>query len=480
MPLNRSQCHRFGPHPISRREMLRRSSIGFGGLAFAGLFAEKLAADSEHAGSSPMAARPPMFRPRAKRIIFLFMHGGPSQVDTFDYKPLLKRDDDKPFPGEKPRIVSGKTGNLLASPWEFKQYGQSGIHVSDLFPNVGSMADDLCVINSIHGSNSRHGAALLELHTGSDTFVRPSMGSWITYGLGTENQNLPGFITICPTLGHGGVNAWSSAFLPAHYQGTPIGTSRSKAEEAKIPFIENKEISIPLQRMELNYLQRVNQGHLDQWGPDSTLESRIESFELAFRMQREVPQLQEIDGESKTTRNLYGIDNPVTRNFGIQCLMARRFAEAGVRFVQVTHSYKWDQHGNLRKEHAQNALEVDKPIAGLLNDLKGRGLLEDTLVLWGGEFGRTPVSEGNRDGRDHNPHACSMFLAGGGVKPGLRYGRTDDYGYYAVENKVHFHDLHATMLHLLGIDHESLTYKFAGRDFRLTDVYGRVVDDVIA
>ncbi|MDA1274160.1 MAG: DUF1501 domain-containing protein [Verrucomicrobia bacterium] len=480
MPLNRSQCHRFGPHPISRREMLRRSSIGFGGLAFAGLFAEKLAADSGHAGSSPVAARPPMFRPRAKRVIFLFMHGGPSQVDTFDYKPLLKRDDDKPFPGEKPRIVSGKTGNLLASPWEFKQYGQSGIHVSDLFPNVGSMADDLCVINSIHGSNSRHGAALLELHTGSDTFVRPSMGSWITYGLGTENQNLPGFITICPTLGHGGVNAWSSAFLPAHYQGTPIGTSRSKAEEAKIPFIENKEISIPLQRMELDYLQRVNQGHLDQWGPDSTLESRIESFELAFRMQREVPQLQEIDGESKTTRNLYGIDNPVTRNFGIQCLMARRFAEAGVRFVQVTHSYKWDQHGNLRKEHAQNALEVDKPIAGLLNDLKGRGLLEDTLVLWGGEFGRTPVSEGNRDGRDHNPHACSMFLAGGGVKPGLRYGRTDDYGYYAVENKVHFHDLHATMLHLLGIDHESLTYKFAGRDFRLTDVYGRVVDDVIA
>jgi len=480
MSLNRSQCHRFGPHPISRREMLRRSSIGFGGLAFAGLFAENLAADSGHAESSPMAARPPMFRPRAKRIIFLFMHGGPSQVDTFDYKPLLKRDDDKPFPGEKPRIVSGKTGNLLASPWEFKQYGQSGIHVSDLFPNVGSMADDLCVINSIHGSNSRHGAALLELHTGSDTFVRPSMGSWITYGLGTENQNLPGFITICPTLGHGGVNAWSSAFLPAHYQGTPIGTSRTKAEEAKIPFIENKEISIPLQRMELDYLQRVNQGHLDQWGPDSTLESRIESFELAFRMQREVPQLQEFSGESEATRNLYGIDDPVTRNFGIQCLMARRFAEAGVRFVQITHSYKWDQHGNLRKEHARNASEVDKPIAGLLRDLKGRGLLEDTLVLWGGEFGRTPVSEGNRDGRDHNPHACSMFLAGGGVKPGLRYGRTDDYGYYAVENKVHFHDLHATMLHLLGIDHESLTYKFAGRDFRLTDVYGRVVDDVIA
>ena len=480
MPRSRSQCHNFEPHPITRREMLHRSSIGFGSLAFAGIFARNTFGKQLNISKEPLSPRAPLFAPRAKRIIFMFMHGGPSQVDTFDYKPLLQRDDDKPFPGEKPRIVSGKTGNLLASPWEFQQYGQSGIHVSDLFPNVGSMVDDLCVINSIHGSNSRHGAALLELHTGSDTFVRPAMGSWITYGLGTENQNLPGFITICPTLGHGGVNAWSSSFLPAHYQGTPIGSSRIKAEEAKIPFIGNKQIPTSIQRLELDYLQRVNQQHLDHWGPDTTLEARIESFELAFRMQREVPQLQDLSGESEATRKLYGIDDSVTRNFGIQCLMARRFAEAGVRYVQVTHSYKWDQHGNLRKEHTKNAAEVDKPIAGLLKDLKSRGLLEDTLVLWGGEFGRTPVSEGNRDGRDHNPHACSMFMAGGGVKRGLRYGQTDDYGYYAVENKVHFHDLHATILHLMGIDHEALTYKFAGRDFRLTDVYGNVVHDIIA
>jgi hypothetical protein len=480
MPQDSFQCHQFGPHPMSRREMLRRSGIGFGSLALAGLCAGTQAAGAAPGAESPLRARPPMFPPRAKRVIFMFMHGGPSQVDTFDYKPLLKRDDGKPFPGEKPRIVSGKTGNLLASPWDFKQYGQSGIHVSDLFPNVGALADELCVINSMHGSNSRHGAALLELHTGSDTFVRPSMGSWITYGLGTENQNLPGFITICPTLGHGGVNAWSSSFLPAHYQGTPIGTSRSKAEEAKIPFIGNSEIPTDLQRLELDYLSQVNRDHLDHWGPDTTLESRIESFELAFRMQREVPELQDIAGETEATRKLYGIDEPTTRNFGIQCLMARRFAEAGVRFVQVTHSYKWDQHGNLRKDHAQNAAEVDLPIAGLIRDLRDRGLLEDTLVVWGGEFGRTPVSEGSRDGRDHNPHACSMFLAGGGVKPGLRYGSTDDYGYYAVENKVHFHDLHATLLHLLGIDHEALTYRFAGRNFRLTDVYGNVVRDILA
>jgi hypothetical protein len=369
---------------------------------------------------------------------------------------------------------------LLASPWKFKPYGQSGIHVSDLFPHVGALADKLCVINSIHGTNSRHGAALLELHCGSDTFIRPSMGSWITYGLGSENQNLPGFVTICPTLGHGGVTAWSSAFLPAHYQGTPIGTSGVAAERAKIPFIENKQISAAQQRMELDLLAEVNAEHLAKSGPDDALESRIESFELAFRMQREVPTLQDIGGETAETLGLYGIDQPKTKNFGLQCLLARRFCEAGVRFVQVTHSYKWDQHGNLKAEHASNALEVDQPMAGLIADLSRRGLLEDTLVWWGGEFGRTPTEQGNKDGRDHNPHACSMFLAGGGVKQGLRYGATDDYGYYAVENKVHFHDLHATILHLLGLDHERLTYRYAGRDFRLTDVYGRVVADILA
>lgn len=472
-------CYNFEPQPLNRREMLKRSSIGFGGLALAGLLSDDSRAAAP-VSARPLAERPPHFAPRAKRIIFMFMHGGPSQVDTFDYKPLLERDNGKPYPGSKPRIVSGATGNLLASPWKFKQYGECGLHVSDLFPHVGALADDLCVINSLHGSNSRHGAALLELHCGSDTFVRPSMGSWITYGLGSENQNLPGFVTICPTLGHGGVTAWSSSFLPAHYQGTPIGTSGVAAEQAKIPFIENKQISARSQRMELDLLAEINREHLAQSGPDDALESRIASFELAFRMQREVPTLQDIGGETAETLSLYGIDEGKTKNFGLQCLLARRFCESGVRFVQVTHSYKWDQHGNLKADHASNALEVDKPISGLLRDLKRRGLLDDTLVLWGGEFGRTPVEQGNKDGRDHNPHAVSMFLAGGGVKRGLRYGATDDYGYYAVENKVHFHDLHATILHLLGLDHERLTYRYAGRDFRLTDVYGRVVKDIIA
>ncbi len=487
MTTRRSACFDFEPQPCSRREMLARSGVGFGGIALAGL----LGADAAVAGlpggaklrertHGPLEPREGFVRPRAKNVIFMFMHGGPSQVDTFDYKPLLQRDGGKPFPGTKPRIQSGKTGNLLASPWEFRRYGESGLPISDLFPYVGGVADDLCLLNSVHGSNSRHGGALLELHTGSDTFVRPSIGSWITYGLGSESQDLPGFVTICPTLGHGGVNAWSSSFLPAHYQGTPVGSSRIPAEKAKIPFIANSDIAPHAQRMELDYLAELNRNHLARSGPDDALESRIASFELAFRMQREVPVLQDLGRESDATKKLYGIDQPKTRNFGLQCLMARRYIESGVRFVQVTHSYKWDQHGGLRKDHASNAAEVDKPIAGLIRDLKSRGLLEDTLVWWGGEFGRTPTEQGNKDGRDHNPHANSMFLAGGGVKGGLRYGKTDDYGYYAVENKIHFHDLHATILHLLGLDHEKLTYRYAGRNFRLTDVHGRVVDDIFA
>jgi hypothetical protein len=459
--------------PLTRREMLCRSGIGFGGLALAGLLgAESRAAD-------PLAARKPHFPARAKRVIFLFMHGGPSQVDTFDYKPRLKRDDGKPLPFPKPRVVSSATGNLLQSPFAFRQYGQSGAWVSELFPHVARCVDDVCFLHGMHGSNSRHGGALLELHTGSDTFVRPSMGSWITYGLGTENQNLPGFLTICPTLTHGGVNNWSSAFLPAAYQGTPIGTASVAAEQARIPFIENTETPRPLQRLELDLLREINVEHLAQTGPDHGLEGRIASFELAFRMQRAAPELQDVSNETEKTRQLYGLDQPQTKNFGRQCLMARRFAERGVRFVQVTHSYKWDQHDNLKKAHTQNALEVDKPIAGLLTDLKRRGLLQDTLVVWGGEFGRTPVAQG-RDGRDHNPHGYTMWLAGGGVKSGFRYGATDDYGYYAVENKIHLHDLHATILHLLGLDHTRLTYRYAGRDFRLTDVYGNVIKEILA
>jgi hypothetical protein len=472
--------HWNGPsgRPLSRRELLRRGGNGFAALAMAGLLAEEASA-GEPDPRDPLAPRPPHFPARASRVIFLFMHGGPSQVDTFDHKPRLDRDHGKPLPFAKPRVVSSETGNLLRSPFRFRRHGQSGIAVSELFPNVASLVDDLCIINSMHGSNSRHGGALLELHTGSDTFVRPSMGSWVAYGLGTENRNLPGFVTICPSLTHGGVNNWSSAFLPAVYQGTPIGAVGVPSDQARIPFITNPTTPRDLQRVELDLIQEMNRDHLAESGPDHALEGRIASFELAFRMQSAAPEVQDLSGESPATARLYGLDDPATRDFGRQCLMARRFAERGVRFVQVTHSYKWDQHGGLKKDIARNALEVDRPIAGLLRDLKARGLLDDTLVLWGGEFGRTPTSQGD-DGRDHNPHGYTMWLAGGGVKGGHVHGTTDDYGYFAVEDKVHVHDLHATILHLLGLDHTRLTYRYAGRDFRLTDVHGEVVKELFA
>jgi hypothetical protein len=472
-------CNTFTP-VFSRRDLLRTSANGFGALALTSMLGEEAAAAvAKPPAGGALAERPGHFPARAKRIIFLFMHGGPSQVDTFDPKPLLIRDHGKPYPGEKPRVQFAQTGNLLRSPWEFRKYGQSGIEVSDLFPHVGGCVDDLCVIRSIRADNSAHGGALLQLHTGSDTFVRPSIGSWLNYGLGTENRNLPGFITVCPTLGHGGVQNWSSAFLPADYQGTPVGNAGIKAKDAQIKFIRNPELPVEAQQAQLAMLRRMNERHLDPLGPDPQLEARIGSFELAFRMQATVPGLMDISDESESTRRLYGIGEEATDNFGRQCLLARRFAEAGVRFIQCTHSYKWDQHGNLKAGHGRNALEVDKPIAGLLKDLKARGLLEDTLVWWGGEFGRTPTAQGD-DGRDHNPHAFSMWLAGGGVKGGMTYGATDDYGYYAVENKVHMHDLHATLLHLMGLNHEKLTYRYAGRDFRLTDVHGRVVTDILA
>jgi hypothetical protein len=475
-------CHRFEP-VRSRREMLRTSACGLGMLALADLLAGELpgnATEPHSTAGNPLAPRPPHFAARAQHVIFLFMHGGPSQVDTFDYKPLLERDHGKPLPFSKPRVFSSATGNLLKSPWKFQQYGQSGAWVSDLFPHLARHVDDLCIINSMWGSNSRHGGALLELHTGSDTFVRPSIGSWVTYGLGTENANLPGFITICPTLTHGGVNAYSSAFLPAVYHGTPLGNASIPSDQAKIPFIDSADkLPRDLQSLELQLIQQWNAEHLQARGPDPALEGRINSFELAFRMQTTAPELQEINDETADIQRAYGLENPATRNFGRQCLMARRFVERGVRFVQCSHSYKWDQHGGLKVDHGRNAMEVDQPIAALLADLKQRGLLEKTLVLWGGEFGRTPVAQGD-DGRDHNPQGYTMWLAGGGVKSGIRHGATDDYGYYSVQDKVHLHDLHATILHLLGLDHKRLTYKYAGRDFRLTDVHGEVVHEILA
>ena len=460
--------------PFSRRQWLGQGAAGFGMLALQGLLAAE--------GNNPVLAKAARHAPRAKRVIFLFMKGGPSAVDTFDPKPLLQRDDGKPYPFKTPRVTFAATGKLLKSPWSFKQHGQSGLPVSELFPEVAKMVDELCVVRSLHGTNPAHGGALLKLHTGSDTQVRPSMGSWVVYGLGSENNNLPGFITICPTLAHGGVNNWGAAFLPAWTQGTPIGNASVDSSQAMVRHIVNPRLSAREQRLQLDFLAQANAQHLEQAGANAALEGRISSFELAFRMQGTMPETQDISRESAATHRLYGLDNPVTAPFGRQCLMARRFLERGVRFVQVTHSdseVQWDQHGNLYKGHSKNAAEVDKPIAGLLRDLRSRGLLEDTLVLWGGEFGRTPTAQG-KDGRDHNPHGFTMWMAGGGVRPGFAHGSTDDYGWFAQENKVHIHDLHATMLHLMGLNHEKLTYRYAGRDFRLTDLHGNVIHDWIA
>ncbi|MDM4017674.1 DUF1501 domain-containing protein [Roseiconus lacunae] len=469
-----------------RRRWLRTSAIGFGHLAFASMLPNASTADPPSTrttagpsdGETVVAHHPA----RAKRVIFLFMKGGPSHVDTFDPKPMLDRDDGKPLPFDLPRVTFAKQGNLLKSPWKFHRHGESGLPVSELFPNVARHIDDLCVLRSVHGTNPAHGGAALKLHTGSDQFVRPSFGSWLVYGLGSENDNLPAFVTICPTLAHGGVNNWGSAFLPAHCQGTPIGNASRAAAESKIEYISHPSLDRTQQRRQLDLISAMNQDHLRQVGPNASLEGRLRSFELAYRMQTEVPEIQDLTSETQTTRQLYGLDDPVTADFGHQCLLARRFAERGVRFIQVTHSdseVQWDQHGNLYQGHSKNAAEVDKPIAGLLADLKARGLLDDTLVLWGGEFGRTPTAQGN-NGRDHNPHGFTMWMAGGGVKGGFAYGATDDYGYYAAENKMHVHDLHATLLHLMGIDHERLTYRHAGRDFRLTDVAGHVAHNILA
>jgi hypothetical protein len=466
----------------TRRKLLQSTAIGFGHLAFTALLQREAAGrDVAAASPHPHAAKLPHFPARAKRIIFLFMKGGPSHVDTFDPKPLLARDHGKPLPFDLPRITFAKQGNLLKSPWRFKQYGESGLPVSELFPHVAEHVDDLCVLRSVHGTNPAHGGALLKLHTGSDQFVRPSMGSWVTYGLGTENENLPAFVTICPTLAHGGVNNWGAAFLPAHCQGTPIGNASLASSKVKVKHIRNQRIDLPAQRRQLDLIGDMNREHLERVGDNQLLEGRLSSFELAYRMQTAMPEIQDLSDEPQWTNRLYGIDDPVTEDFGRQCLMARRFLESGVRFVQVTHSdseVQWDQHSNLYQGHTKNAAEVDKPIAGLLTDLKSRGMLQDTLVLWGGEFGRTPTAQGN-NGRDHNPHGFTMWMAGGGTKGGYAYGATDDYGYYAAENKMHVHDLHATILHLLGIDHLRLTYRYAGRDFRLTDVAGNVATDIL-
>ena len=468
-----------------RRGMLKQSGIGFGYLAAAALLGElsSRTASAETAFERALAAKPAHFPTKAKRAIFLFMKGGPSHVDTFDYKPQLQKDDGKELPFDKPRVQFAKTGKLLGSPWKFARYGQSGSYVSELFPNVAKHVDDLCFIHSLHGTNAAHGGALLKLHTGSDAFVRPSLGAWLSYGLGTENSDLPGFVTICPTLAHGGVNNWGSAFLPAIYQGTPLGNASMPSDQATVRYIKSaSSVSREVQREQLDLLRELHHKNAHSGQVDEVLESRIASMELAFRMQSEMPLAEDLSQETAATHEMYGLNDPMTVNFGRQCLLARRLIERGVRYVQVTHSdafVQWDQHSDLKKGHEKNSKEVDLPIATLLQDLKQRGLLDETLVIWSGEFGRTPVAEGT-NGRDHNPEGFTAWFAGGGVKGGFHYGATDDYGYYAVENKVHLHDFHATILALMGLDHERLTYRYAGRDFRLTDIHGKVAWDVFA
>jgi len=458
----------------SRRNWLRQAACGFGSLGLAAL-----------------ANAAPMLSARAKRIIFLYMSGGPSQMDTFDYKPMLQKSGGQDLPFAIPRLQeSRKLGKIMASPFEFQQHGQSGLWISSLFPHLAKHADRLCLLNGMHTNGFDHGQAQIKLSTGSETQVRPSIGSWIVYGLGVENKNLPGFISICPMRSDRGTRGYSSAFLPASCQGTTIGYEDISAEKATISHLTNDQTPAAVQRRQLDLLADLNHTHLRQGAPDARLEGVIESFELAFRMQAETPKLMDMANESQATLDLYGIGSQPTDDFGRQCLMARRFAESGVRFIQLTSTTRklrpgvadWDQHENLEKDLAFNAATVDRPIAGLLTDLAQRGLLEDTLVWWGGEFGRTPVSQPSKGapGRDHNPSGFTMWLAGGGVKGGFAFGRTDDFGYRAVEDKVHMHDLHATLLHLLGLDHEKLTYRYAGRDFRLTDVYGNVVKEILA
>ena len=401
------------------------------------------------------------------------MHGGPSHLDTFDPKPRLDQDHGKPIPFKLSLSFNPSyKGGLMKSPWEFKRYGQSGIPVSDLFPRVGKLADELCVIRSMVSDGVDHGSAILQMNTGTLNFSRPSFGSWVLYGLGSENRNLPGFITIKPSLYHGGSKHWGSAFLPGAYQGIPLGLDKMPLRDLRDEPIEHlltRGMTREQQRYEFEMLQKMNRRHALERDSDPKLESRIQAFELASRMQLEGQEVFDVDQESEATRKLYGLDDKVTEDFAWQCLLARRLIERGVRFVQCSHSnYEpgsilWDQHSQLARVHAKNAREVDKPIAGLLTDLKARGLLQDTLVLWGGEFGRTPFAEG--DGRDHNPYGYTMWMAGGGVKPGMIYGATDEFGYHAVENRMHLHDLHATILHLLGLDHTRLTYRYGGPGF---------------
>lgn len=460
---------------LTRRALLQKTGCGFGSLALAGLASQASAAPAMH------------LRPRAKRVIFLFMAGGVSQVDSFDWKPRLVSDNGRmlDFADERAINRGGKGANrrVMKPLWEFRQRGESGLWASDLFPHIAGRMDDLCVIRSMHTEGVAHGPATLFLHTGAANFVRPSMGSWLLYGMGSESANLPGFVSIGPSLGNGGPRNYGSAFLPAIHQGTPVGRAGIPARDLSFRNIQAGRGSAQAQQ-QFELQQALNATQLQMKPGDLELEAVVGSYELAWRMQNHAPGVVDLARESKATLDLYGIDQKPTDDFGRKCLMARQLSESGVRFVQVNYNINsssnpaWDQHSDMPR-HADHAAAVDKPIAALLADLKARGLLEDTIVWWGGEFGRTPYAENNGTGRDHNPGGFTMWVAGGGFKGGHSHGATDEFGHYAVEDKVHMHDLHATILHQLGIDHERLTFRHAGRDYRLTDVAGDVVKEII-
>jgi len=469
--------HDFANSPLTRRDLLRRSAQGLGLLGLAGVLADDGAlAASAPGGGGALAPKSPHFPGKAQRVVHLFMNGGPSQVDTFDPKPLLDKHHGQPLPSNL--RTERKTGAAMRSPFAFAKYGQSGIEVSELFAKTAAHIDDMCVIRSMVAEVPNHEPSLMLMNCGDGRLPRPSFGSWVTYGLGSENQNLPGFIAMCP----GGypivaTQNWRSAFLPGAYQGTYIDTKHTELDKL-VENIRNSTTSGDMQRRQLDLMQQLNRRHLAARQQDAALESRIESFELAYRMQGEAAEAFDVSRETKQVRDQYG-----DTLHGRQLLITRRLLERGVRFVQVWSGagQPWDNHNDLEKQHRTLAGDWDGPIAALLADLKSRGMLDSTLVMWGGEFGRTPVAElPALNGRDHNHYGFSMWLAGGGVRGGTVHGATDEFGFAAVENKVHVHDLHATLLHLLGFDHTKLTYRYAGRDFRLTDVHGRVVRELLA
>jgi hypothetical protein len=464
---------------LNRRELLCRMGTGLGMLGLAGLLRDTGWLGSAAQAATPLASKPPHFRGRAKHVIHIYLNGGPSQIDTFDPKPLLKKYAGQMLPSGN-LTTERHTGAAFASPFRFNKYGQSGIEISEIFEKTAAHVDDLCIIRSMHANTPNHEQSMRLMNCGDERLSRPSMGAWITYGLGTENENLPGFIAMCPGLPVADVSNWRSSFLPGIYQGTYINTKHSRVEEL-LENIKNTRMTRTDQRRQLDLLSELNRHHQERRAEDAALEARIESFELAYRMQMAASDAFDISNEPKHILRAYG-DGIQAR----QLLIARRLIERGVRFVQLYHGdvQPWDSHEHLAENHRELARQCDQPIAALLTDLKQRGLFDQTLVLCGGEFGRTPAVElvngKPGHGRDHNHWGFSVWLAGGGVKGGQVYGATDDFGYRAVENPVHVHDLHATILHLLGLNHEKLTYRYAGRDFRLTDVAGRVVKEILA